>query len=346
MKKFAVLFLVLILLLSACNTPVPEPQPVKTSQLFTDSSGRKIELPLEITRIAASGQMAQMFLFALCPDLLVGLAQPWTDEAEQYIQIEYYKLPILGQFYGVSTMNMEEIIKAAPQVIIDVGEAKPSIVEDMDTIMKQVNIPTVHIEATTETTADAYRLLGKLLNREDKAEELADFVEGTLEKVEKALSKTEKTSLLYLLGNNGLNVLAKTSFHAEVMDLVSENIAVIEQPSFKGSGNEVDFEQLLLWNPEVILFAPDSVYDQVEGDSTWQQLTAVANHRYYKIPGIPYNWVTNPPTVNIFLGMLWLTDLLYPSAVEYDLFEEVASYYRLFYGHELTQEEFSQLTHP
>jgi len=345
MKKFAVLFLILILLLSACTAPAPESQPKKT-QLFTDSSGRSVELPLEITRIAASGQMAQMFLFALCPDLLVGLAQPWTDEAEQYIQIEYYKLPVLGQFYGVSTMNMEEIIKASPQVIIDVGEAKPSIVEDMNAIMKQVNIPTVHIEATTETTADAYRLLGKLLNREGKAEELADFVEGTLEKVEKALSKTEKTSLLYLLGNNGLNVLAKTSFHAEVMDLVSENIAVIEQPSFKGSGNEVDFEQLLLWNPEVILFAPDSIYDQIEGDSTWQQLTAVVNLHYYKVPGIPYNWVTNPPTVNTFLGMLWLTDLLYPDAVEYDLFEEVAGYYNLFYGHELTQEEFSQLTQP
>lgn len=344
MKKFTALLIILVFVLSACSAPAPTPVPEETTQVFVDSSGRSIELPLEITRIAASGQMAQMFLFAICPDLLVGLAQPWSEASEQFIHTEYYQLPVLGQFYGVGTMNMEEVIKSDPQVIIDIGEAKASIVEDMDAIMEQVNIPTIHIEATTETTAEAYRILGKLLDREEKGEELASFVEGTLEKVNMALSKTEKTSLLYLLGNNGLNVLAKTSFHAEVMDLVSDNIAIIEQPSFKGSGNEVDFEQLLLWNPEVILFAPDSIYDQINEDPTWLQLNAIANQRYYKVPGVPYNWVTNPPSVNIFLGMLWLTDLLYPEAVEYDLFEEVATYYNLFYGHVLTQAEFSQLT--
>ena len=344
MKKLTALLIILVLVLSACSAPAPTPVPEETTQVFVDSSGRSIELPIEITRIAASGQMAQMFLFAICPDLLVGLAQPWSEASEQFIHTEYYQLPVLGQFYGVGTMNMEEVIKSDPQVIIDIGEAKASIVEDMDAIMEQVNIPTIHIEATTETTAEAYRILGKLLNREEKGEELASFVEGTLEKVNKVLSKTEKTSLLYLLGNNGLNVLAKTSFHAEVMDLVSDNIAIIEQPSFKGSGNEVDFEQLLLWNPEVILFAPDSIYDQINEDPTWLQLKAIANQRYYKVPGVPYNWVTNPPSVNIFLGMLWLTDLLYPEAVEYDLFEEVATYYKLFYGHVLTQAEFSQLT--
>lgn len=346
MKKLTALLIILVLVLSACSAPAPTPVPEETTQVFVDSSGRSIELPIEITRIAASGQMAQMFLFAICPDLLVGLAQPWSEASEQFIHTEYYQLPVLGQFYGVGTMNMEEVIKSDPQVIIDIGEAKASIVEDMDAIMEQVNIPTIHIEATTETTAEAYRILGKLLNREEKGEELASFVEGTLEKVNKVLSKTEKTSLLYLLGNNGLNVLAKTSFHAEVMDLVSDNIAIIEQPSFKGSGNEVDFEQLLLWNPEVILFAPDSIYDQINEDPTWLQLKAIANQRYYKVPGVPYNWVTNPPSVNIFLGMLWLTDLLYPEAVEYDLFEEVATYYNLFYGYELTPVEFSQLTQP
>ena len=344
MKKLFALLVLLTLVLGACSAPTPAPVPEKTTQVFVDSSGRTIELPLEITRIAASGQLAQMFLFAICPDLLVGLANPWSDASEQFIHTEYYQLPVLGQFYGVGTMNMEEVIKADPQVIIDVGEAKATVVEDMDAIMEQVNIPTIHIEATTETTAEAYRTLGKLLNREDKAEELASFVEGTLEKVNNALSKTEKTSLLYLLGNNGLNVLAKTSFHAEVMDLVSNNIALIEQPSFKGAGNEVDFEQLLLWNPEVLLFAPDSIYDQIDEDPTWLQLNAISTQRYYKVPGVPYNWITNPPSVNIFLGMLWLTDLLYPETVEYDLFEEVSTYYNLFYGHDLTQEEFSQLT--
>lgn len=334
--------------MSGCNTTAPEVlKPLPTTQTFTDSSGRSVELPLEVTRIAASGSMAQMFLFALCPEYLVGLASPWSQEAEKYIQTEYYKLPVLGQFYGTGTLNMEEVVKTAPQVIIDVGEAKKSIVEDMDSIMKQVNIPTIHIEATTETTADAYRLLGKLLNREEKAEKLASYIEKTLQQVNKTVSTVEKSSVLYLLGNNGLNVLAKTSFHAEVIDHVSNNAAIIEQPSFKGSGNEVDFEQLLLWDADVLLVAPDSIYDEIIQDASWQQLRAVQNGQLYRVPSGPYNWITNPPSVNIYLGMLWLTDLLYPENVEYDLFKEITEYYRLFYGHELTLEEFTSLTaHP
>jgi len=50
-------------------------------------------------------------------------------------------------------LNLEEIANVNPQVIIDIGEPKSSIVEDMDGITEQVGIPAVHITATLETMA-------------------------------------------------------------------------------------------------------------------------------------------------------------------------------------------------
>ena len=106
--------------------------------IFTDSAGRQVEVPAEISRIVPSGPMAQIALFALAPDMLVGLSTEWDPAAEQYIDTEYYNLPVLGQFYGKGELNLEEIAKVDPQVIIDIGEAKSTIVEDMDAITEQL----------------------------------------------------------------------------------------------------------------------------------------------------------------------------------------------------------------
>ena len=77
---------------------------------FTDSAGREVEVSAKITRIVPSGPMAQIVLFSLAPDLLVGLSGKWNPAAEQYLDTEYYNLPVLGQFYGgKGDLNLEEI---------------------------------------------------------------------------------------------------------------------------------------------------------------------------------------------------------------------------------------------
>ena len=126
--------------------------------------------------------------------------------------------------------------------------------------------------------------------------------------------------------------------------MMSSNAAVVDEPSSKGTGNEVDMEQILLWNPDVILFAPNSIYDTAADDAAWQQLTAIQTGHYYEVPLGPYNWLGFPPSVQRYLGMLWLSDLLYPEQANYDLFSEVSRYYQLFYHRSLSREQFDALT--
>ena len=82
----------------------------------------------------------------------------------------------------------------------------------------------------------------------------------------------------------------------------------------------------------------------MDGDATWQSLKAIRNGDYYEVPFGPYNWMGFPPSVNRYLGMLWMGSLLYPAYVDYDLYTEVARYYKLFYHCDLTQEQFDALT--
>jgi iron complex transport system substrate-binding protein len=321
-------------------------KPTAQKVQFTDSAGRTVELPAKITRIAPSGSLAQMFLLAIAPDLLCAVSGNYSQDEAEFIPDYMKPLPVVGQFYGQANLNPEEIAKIGPDVVIDIGEPKASIAQDMDNISASIAVPTIHITAALESTPEAFRTLGKVLGREEQGEALAVFCEKILvaEKNIMAQVGNNKKSVLYCLGKTGLNVLPATSFHAEILDQMTENKAVVTNPASRGSGNETDLEQLLLWDPEVILFGPGSVYATAASDPTWQQLQAIHDGAYYEVPLGPYNWMGMPPSINRYLGVLWLGKILYPEYADYDLYTETAAYYRLFYAYELSRERFDKLT--
>lgn len=318
-----------------------------TTKIFTDSLGRSVEVPINITKVALSGPLTQIVLFALCPDKLVGLASPFDKSAEKFFDPKYYNLPILGQLYGgKGTLNLEEIAATGAEVIIDVGERKTNMTEDLNTLQEQIGIPFVHIDAYTEGMGDCYRTLGNLLDMEEEAAAIADYCDAvyadTLAIVE-ALGENGKVKMLYLTGDAGLNVIASGSYHAEIIDLLCDNLAVVDNPSSKGTGNEVDLEQIMLWNPDVIIFSTNSIFATVGENADWAAITAIANGDFYEVPYGPYNWMGFPPSVQRYLGMIWLSQLLYPDVAQYDVYAKVSEYFQLFYHCGITQEQYDDL---
>lgn len=349
MKKSISLLLALVMLLSLAACSI---EPAKstageshTDSAFTDDCGREVLLPEHISRIVPSGPLAQIVLYALAPEMLVGLASEWNN-AEDLIPADFLDLPYFGKLYDSADLNVEALALAAPQIIVDIGEEKPASTKDMDTLQAQTSIPTVFISATLETMPETFRKLGKLLHREEKAEKLAQFCERVYSRTISIMDEVgeNKVTALYVLGSEGLNVLARDSYHSELLDLLTNNLAVVDQPVSKGTGNEVTMEQLALWNPDFLLFASDSIYDTVAETDTWAEMTAIKNGRYLEVPEGPHNWMGNPPGVQRYLGMIWLTAALYPEYCDYDAEAEIYEYYELFYGCRLTTAQYDTLT--
>ena len=314
------------------------------TRVFTDSCGREVTVPVNVEKVAVSGPLAQIVVFAMAPDKLVGIANAWDESAAQFLDTKYYDLPLLGQLYGgKGEMNLETLLAAAPDVVIDVGEPKGSIVEDMDALQEQTGIPFVHIDAYLASMDNTYAMLGDLLAMPNEAQGRADYCRYAYDRAVEIANSVEKANLLYITGDEGLNVIAKGSYHAEAIDLLANNLAVVEEPSSKGTGNEVDMEQILNWNPDVILFAPGSIYASVGSNENWQTVTAIKNGAYYEVPMGPYNWMGFPPSVQRLLGMTWMAKILYPTAADYDLYTEVSTYFQLFYHCELTQAQYDAL---
>ena len=331
----------------ATTTTAPTTKARYQSKYFTDDLGRQVLVPFNITKVALSGPLTQIVLFALCPDKLVGLAATWDSSAKEFLDAKYYNLPMLGQLYGgKGTLNLETIAAAGAQVIIDVGETKANMAADMDNLQSQLNIPTIHIDAYTKGMGSAYRKLGDLLDMKDQANVLADYCDKVYANTTSIMDKVGtdgKVKLLYITGAKGLNIIAKGSYHAEVIDLLANNLAVVKNPTSSGMGNEVDLEQIMLWNPDVILFSTGSIYSTVGSNKDWASISAIKNKKYYEVPYGPYNWMGFPPSVQRYLGMMWMAQLLYPDKANYNMYQEVSKYFKLFYHCDISEAQYNKL---
>lgn len=344
----AVVLLLLCLCLSGC-VDTPEQEKVNHTRVFTDDLGRLVSLPETVEKIAVTGPMAQIYVYTLCPDKLAGFSAAFSDEAERFIPQKYLLLPELGQLYGgKGTVNTESLMSAAPDIVVDIGQSKSGQKEELDRLSSLTGIPFVHINADVSSSADVYRTLGEVLCCHDAAEQRAKMCEEAKQKSLNAAAAAdqagERKRVLYCLGPEGTNVLARGSYHAQVVDMLAENAAVVEAPVSGGDGNTADMEQILLWDPDVILFSRGSIFDRVTDDPVWQSLRAVKNGQVYEVPGGPYGWISSPPASQCFLGMLWLADVLYPKQVDYDLYTEVSAFYRVFFGYDMTKSEFTAMT--
>lgn len=341
-----VLVFALLFSMTGCGKTAAPAEAAAQTRVFTDDCGREVEVPADISRIVATGPLSQIVLYSLAPDMLVGLASKWSGSAEGIVPEAYLKLPYFGQLYNTANLNVEELALAGPQVIIDIGRVMSGGSEDMDTLQQQTGIPTVFLSSTAESLPETYRKLGQLLGREEKAEQLAAFCERVYSRTLSIMEQVgdQKVTALYIKGEQGLNVLANGATHAEILDLLTENLAVVDNPSSKGSGNEVTMEQIALWDPELILFDPDSLYDTVAGQDTWKELSAISSGNYLEVPEGPDNWMGTPPASQRYLGMIWLTAELYPDHCDYDVKTEILEYYELFYHCRLTDQQYDVLT--
>lgn len=344
-KQCCVLLLcaILLSLLAGCKDNSYDPLENVATTEFLDDAGRRVTVPAEITRVAPSGSTAQMILMTIVPERLVGLSSSPSTAQMPYFPEETWYLPTFGQFYGSkANLNMESLISAQPQIIIDLGDAKETIAQDMDMIQEQCGIPTVFINASLENLPEAYRKLGVLLGCSEVTQPHRDFIEKTLQMAKENSQKIpdeQRKTVMFGTGATGLACNAEGSMQADVISAVGAiNAIKSNEISNRNGGTTVDLEQVYVYDPDVIILSAGGPYDTI-AQSEWSDLTAVKNGEVYEIPNLPYDWMSSPPSVNRILGIWWLGKLLYPEVYDYDMISVAQEFYSLFWHYDLTQEE-------
>jgi len=311
--------------------------PVAQAKPFTDAAGRWVDVPDEIRRVFPAGPPASVTLFTVAPEKMVGWTRAPPPEARPFLPSQYASLPEIGRLTGRgNTVNLESVVQLAPDLVLDVGSTTPTYVSLADQAQEQTHIPAVLIGGRLADTAETLRTVGALLGVPERAEALAHYAETLLSRVQDAVSKipsASRPSVYVARGPRGLETAVAGSIGSEVVDLAGAR-NVVDNNTGGRAIVDVSPEQILTWQPDVVLTVDRRFYASVRTDPVWREVRAVQGGHIHFVPDQPFSWFDNPPAANRLIGLLWLGKLLHPAAFPQDIRTGTRHFYGLFYQQE------------
>src|SRR5262245_33271235 len=314
----------------------------------TDSAGRRVEIPNKVSRVLAAGPPASILLYTLAPEKMIGWVRTPSPAEKDFLLESVRELPEYGRLTGRGgTANLEVVIKFKPDLIIDVGSVAGTYVSLANNVQEQTKIPYILLDGRLENSPQVYRLLGELLGVKDRAEQLARYADETLNVLKARIAtipESDRPRVYYGRGVNGLETGLGGSINLEVL----ERVGAINVAATAGSGglSKVSMEQVIAWNPDVILGLDPLFYRSVATDPLWASIKAVRDKRIYLAPNLPYGWFDAPPGVNRLIGVRWLMSILYPRQFPESLRDTTRDYYKLFYQVDLSETQIDSLLTP
>jgi iron complex transport system substrate-binding protein len=312
----------------------------------TDSAGRTVEIPETISRVFAAGPPASTLLYVLAPQDMIGWIRAPREAEKPFLLLAARELPELGRLTGRGdTLNLERLIAAKPDLVIDFGTINDTYRSLADRIQSQTGIPYLLIDGRFDNTAAALRLVADVLGLKDRGETLARAAEEIFAQVDGVVANvpSEKRPRVYLArGPEGLESGSRGSINTEIIERVGA-INVVEGPRPKGGIVNVSPEQLIAWAPDTIV-SLDPVFRQtVSQKAEWKPVPAVATGRIFLAPSLPFGFIDAPPSLNRLIGLTWLLHTFYPEQAPGMLREQVRSFYHLFYQVDLTDPDLDTL---
>ncbi|MFA5309326.1 MAG: ABC transporter substrate-binding protein [Dehalococcoidales bacterium] len=351
---FAVLLLSLLLPSCAQQEQTSQPSTPAASSPATveiiDMGGRTVTIPApdKLERLYATGTHTDVFLYTLAPDKVTATPTTFDDEDKKFLSPLVYDLPNYGTLSGKGSLNFEAIKAGDVQVILS-GSTQTitqSDIESADELQAQLEIPVVLFNLDMDNFAESYELLGRMLGREDDAKKLSDYCANIIETINAISAQVpleDRPTLYYAEGADGLATEPAVSNRSIVFNKAGAiNIAEVEALSGFGQAS-VSMEQVLNWNPEVIIVQSGGAYDKIITDANWANIDAVKNGRVYEMPSIPYSWADRPPSVNRFIGLYWMAYLLYPDLCDFDLIDVAQDYYKVMYHVDVSRGDIESL---
>ena len=291
--------------LAGLTAALPGPERARAATV-TDSSGRSLPVPAPVARVFPAGPPAAILIYTLAPDLLLGWPRANTPQECAFMLADICARPEVGRITGRgNTASLESVLALRPDLIVDVGATAETFVSLAARVQEQTGIPYALLDGRFTALATTYRKLGELVGRSAAAEELSDYARGP----------------------RGLVTALGGSINVETIELIARNVA----GGTRGGLANVSLEQVLLWNPDVIVTIDAEFAAAVRSDPAWAGVKAVRDNNVHLSPQLPFGWVDFPPGPNRLIGLWWLARLLYPQRFPEDLRTRTREFYARFY---------------
>ncbi|MCH4184073.1 MAG: ABC transporter substrate-binding protein [Eggerthellaceae bacterium] len=315
-----------------------------STQTITDMAGRDVTIPTDAKKVMGAANPDGIMVYSIDPDMCVGWTFDLNESAKKYLDPSAASLPKITSISKWEAPNEEEILNISPDFILVSVDLTNVDLSLYDQITSDTGVPVVVVDAELQNLGNTYRFLGSILgdSHSTQCNELADYVDQTFTDVNATMAKVPtRTRVLYSTGNTGLQTCGDSNWNGQFVTPAG-GINVCDTTQTSGFST-VSMEQILSWQPEVIISTVGDSAASVYSTDEWSKIGAVQNHMIYSAPKYPFSWVDKPTGANRVIGVKWTNDVLYHDQATYDISKDVTKFYSLFYHYNLSDSEVNDL---
>ena len=314
--------------------------PSEEQIMLTDGLGRDVVIDAPVERIVVAGRanlflVNAVYLFPEAADRVQALAQ--TDQGlgdfYPYLDPDYPEKRRMSNSAGV-----EEIISLSPDLVI----LKDSSYQDTGPQLERLQVPVLTLGLESyEAYIDDIRLLGRVFDNPERAEEVTALLTGMVETVRQTSAEAADRPRVLMLSSaarEGSTVyqVPPADWIQTFMTETAGGIPVWSAFHQSGGWRSVNFEQIAQWDPDMIFLISYSrpvsqAVDVIEASPQWQELRAYTSGSVLPFPGDYHSWAQ--ADIRWFLGLQWLAAQLHPQQYSrIDMQQEVIDFYGSLYG--------------
>lgn len=336
-----------------------EVQVTAEERIIIDQNGDEVTIPGEVKSIVSGGILPYFHTWYVATNStkeLVAMHPNSYNAAENSIlaKLSPDVLNASTEFVKNGETNIEEIMKLSPDVYFELSTNQDTIDQ-----ARAAGINTVAIKAIDAAAAEPLATFNSWLEltaqiadkheRSDKFLATGQAVQDEITAKIKDLTPEQKPNalMMYQLSDQAITVAGKGFFGNQWLNATGAND--VAENDVQGR-KDVNMEQIYNWNPEIIYLTnftpiqPEDLYNNSIPGQDWSEVDAVKNKQVYKIPLGIYRWF--PPSGDAPLMLKWLASKNQPELFDYEMNEEIRTYYKEFYDYDLTDEEIHNILNP
>ena len=349
--KFFLLFTLslCLLILAGCTTNQQNSGSTSNNtRVITDTTGHQVKVKKDVERLAVVPIPWASIVYAIdgSGSKIVGMHPSAKTSYEASIlnslapELENVNTQFVNKDFAI---NLEESGKLNLDAMI-VWDYQQKELEQLNS----VGIPAIALKyGTLEDLQNGMLVIGQLLNKEDKAQKLVDYHKKTIsyfENKQETLKNKNKPKVLYLRDQD-LKVAGKDAVNTIMIELAGgENVA----KDVKGQWVNVTMEQILEWNPDIIILSnfskitPDDIKNNKFEGQNWTNVNAIKNNQVYKAPMGIYRW--DAPSAETPLMIKWMAQKIQPTIFnDYDIKTDIKDFYHDFLNYNLNDDELAKI---
>lgn len=338
-----IVLLILILLMGCSNSKNTSAEKVQTFTVI-DCIGREVEIPQEVNRVACTYTVTGHIVTMLGDgDKIVAVSNGLRRDKLLHKISPNIKDASLVKVNG--SLNIEELLNCNVDVVFLAGDMAHDKKETAK--LEKFDIPYLVVDfKSIEEQQYLVSMIGKVLDREEEAAEYNNFYNQIIETVSERTQKipNEERLIIYHSINEATCTVAENTLPAEWMKIAGAiDVSLGEDLIFDGDKYYANLEQILMWNPEVILCNEDGVDQYIREKDQWQCIDAVKNDKVFLLPVGISRW-GHTTSIETPLAIAWVSNLLYPQyCSDIDVEGLTKEFYQKFFEYQLNSEEVEQL---